>query len=93
MADEYICQDNAIEFLTGEEVATVTATQKRLKNRLQRLKKERPNEIDMIINKDGSICAHIPVRWVRIQPNHVMSEEEQAERAEIARRTIARRDS
>lgn len=90
MATEYVNDENAIEYLTGSRTATVTATHLTLKNRLQRLKKERPNEVDLIINQDGSICAHIPVRWIKIHPNRVLSEEEKAERAEIARRVFAR---
>lgn len=63
------CIENTIEFLTGETRATVTFSQGRYKSRIKKLAAERPEECSIVAeNQDGSICAHIPVSWIKISP-------------------------
>jgi len=82
----YICDENAIEFLTGQKVATVTFTQGRYKTKIKRLAETNPDECKIIaINDDGSLCAHIPVDWVKISPKKQISEEQRQARSEAAR--------
>ena len=80
MTDDF---ENAIEFLNGQKTATVTLYRGRLQNRILRLAEERPDEVAVICRPEennGFLFAHIPVKWLRIQPPKQMSEE-QRERA------------
>lgn len=71
------CIENVIEFLENQESATVTFSQGRYKGKIRKLAEERPGECQIIAeNKDGSLCAHIPVKWIRIIPCMKLSEEQ-----------------
>ena len=83
-------EENAIEWLTGQKRATVTATQKRLANRLQKFAKDFPDAVDIIVNKDGSVCAHVPVNWVKISPQKSRSMTEEQREAAAERLRLAR---
>lgn len=70
------CTENTIEFLAGETRATVTFSQGRYKSRIKKLAAERPEECSIVAeNQEGSICAHIPVSWVKINPLPKVAEE------------------
>ena len=80
MTDEY---ENAIEFLNGQNTAAVTLHDRRLRNRILRLAEQHPDEVAVIClpeENNGFLFAHIPAKWLRIQPPKQMSEE-QRERA------------
>ena len=75
MTDEY---ENAIEFLDGQKTATVTLHNRRLQNRILKLAEERPDEVAIICRPEennGFLFAHVPLKWLRIQPPKQMSEE------------------
>ena len=81
------CVENVIEFLENQERATVTFSQGRFKSRIRKLAAERPEECEIVAeNKDGSLCAHIPVKWVKIKPTKQLSEGQRRERAERFKR-------
>lgn len=75
--DGYI--DNSIEFLKGEDTATVTFSQGRCISKIKRLAKERPEEVEIVTDAEGILCAHIPVSWIKIYPNPQYSEEQKEE--------------
>lgn len=63
--------------------ATLSLSQRRTISRVRQLAKSHPEECQIIAeNKDGSICAHIPVSWVRINPSRELSEEQRRQMAE-----------
>ena len=69
--------ENAIEWLRDRKRATVSFTQGRMITKIKKLAEARPEECQIVAeNKDGSICAHIPTRWVKIVPSRQMSESE-----------------
>ena len=73
----------AIEWIKGDNTATVTApTSTRLKGQVMRLAEKYPDEVEFTdVNKDGSIVAHVPVRWVNIRhPKKVTDEQKEAAR-------------
>ena len=79
------CIENAIEFLKDEKRATVTFSQGRYKSRIRKLAAAHPEECQIVAeNKDGSICAQIPVDWVKIAPLRTVSDE----RRELSRRVM-----
>lgn len=69
--------ENVIEFTTGSKRATVSFSQGRYKTRIKQLAKSHPEECEIVAeNQDGSLCAHIPVKWIRINPSKELSEDE-----------------
>lgn len=83
MADSM--NEHVIEWIRGDEKATVTApSTTKLKGQVVRLAEKYPDEVDYIENKDGSICGHVPVKWVNIRHPRTMSEEQkEAARARL----------
>lgn len=83
------CIENVIEFLENQERATVTFSQGRYKSRIKKLAAERPEECGIVAeNQDGSLCAHIPVAWIRINPGMELTEEQREQKAETMRRNF-----
>ena len=68
--------ENMIEFISGTRTATVTFTNQKHINRIKKLYEERGDEFKYLKeNTDGSVCAKIPLKWVKISPPKQMSEE------------------
>lgn len=79
--------ENAIEFIKDSERAIVTFSQGRYKTKIRNLAAERPEECEILAeNKDGSICAHVPVAWVKISPPKSVSEEQRMKAREQMQR-------
>lgn len=70
--DEFV-----IEWLRGQTVATITApNSSALKGRIQKLSIEHPEDCKIIAeNKDGSILAHIPIGYIKLNAPRNWSEE------------------
>ena len=63
-------KENVIEFLKNDKTATLSFTQERYITKIRNLAKRKPDECKIVKeNKDGSIVAHVPVSWIRINPN------------------------
>lgn len=86
-------QENNIEFLTGQKRITVTFSAKKWVNKIKRYGESHPEDIDYVENEDGSICGHIPIKWLKISPPRqvILSEDQKAERASRMRQIAARR--
>lgn len=84
-------QENNIEWYTGDKVVTLSFSQKKYVSKIQKAAKTHPEVKILAENSDGSICAHIPLSWVKVSPprkSRELSEEEKqaaAERLRIAR--------
>lgn len=60
-------QENAIEWIRNSNVATVTFSQGRYISKIKKLAEKYPEEVQITAeNKDGSIVAHIPVSYIKI---------------------------
>ena len=73
--------ENMVEFISGTRTATVTFTNQKHINRMKKLYEERKDDFKYFKeNKDGSICAKIPLKWIRINPGskegRIMTEEQ-----------------
>ena len=73
--------ENMIEFISGTRTATVTFTNKKHINRIKKLYKERKDDFKYLVeNQDGSVCAKIPLKWIKINPGsktgRIMTEEQ-----------------
>lgn len=72
-------QENCIEWIRGSQTATVTFPRSRFTTRIMKLAEQYPDEVQIChVNKDGSIVAHIPVKYIRLQrpSQRVCTEEE-----------------
>ena len=59
--------ENVIEFLRDQKTATVTFCQKKFINKIKDLADKFPDECRILKeNEDGSIVAHIPVKWIKV---------------------------
>lgn len=84
--------ENVIEWIRGQQTATLTLTRGPLVTRVKKLAEQRPEECQIIAqNEDGSILAHVPVKWSRINPTLTLSEEEKERRKEIALNMVEKR--
>lgn len=73
--------ENMIEFISGTRTATVTFTNKKHINRIKKLYEERKDDFKYLVeNPDGSVCAKIPLKWIKInagsKEGRIMTEEQ-----------------
>lgn len=78
--------ENVIEWLCGDETASVTFSQAKYKNRIKKLK-EQNDAIRIFENQDGSIYAEIPLEYIKIAKPKTkeMSDEDKQELVERLR--------
>ena len=63
--------------------ATLSFSQGRYKSVIRKLAEKHPEDCRIIAdNKDGSICAHVPVSWLRISPPRQYTEEQRQQMGE-----------
>ena len=87
--------ENVLEWIKNEPVATVTFSQGKYITKIRKLAERFPDECQITHeNQDGSIVAHIPTKWIKINnPQRVMTEEEKrlaAERIRNSRKNRAK---
>jgi hypothetical protein len=81
--------DNVIEWMQGDRRATLSLSQKKQITRVLQLAKDRPDECEIVaLNRDGSICAHVPSAWVKILPTRQLTEEERQRLSDQMKRNI-----
>lgn len=73
--------ENVLEFISGARTVTVSFTNQKHINRIKKLYEERKDDFKYFNeNTDGSICAKIPLKWVKLNPGsktgRVMTEEQ-----------------
>lgn len=80
---------NCIRWHKDQEQATMTLSQRRVIFRVEKLAASRPEECQIIArNPDGSVYAHIPVSWIRINPGMQLTEEQREKLADSMRRNV-----
>ena len=87
--------ENNIEWYTGDDRVTLSFSQKKYVSKIKKYAKNNP-EVDIVAESlDGSICAHLPLSWIKISPprkGREFTEEERlaaAERLKVARESKA----
>lgn len=79
--------ENVMEWVRDQKRATLSLSQRRTIARVKKLAVKYPDECQIIAeNKDGSLYAHVPVEWIRINPGKKLTEEERVKMAERMRR-------
>lgn len=62
-------RETAYDHVDGRETFTVTAAERWSIALVNRLKRERPEDVEIVHrNEDGSILARMPFEWMRIVP-------------------------
>lgn len=80
--------ENNIEFLRDAKIATCSFSQGRFISKMKKLAEKYPDECQIVAeNKDGSIVAHFPVKWVKIskREGRTLTDEEKKVKAEQLR--------
>ena len=81
--------DNAMEWITGSKQGSVTFSQKKWVNKIEKYARDYPDDIQILErNADGSIFAHVPASWFKLSPprkGRDISEEEREAAAERLR--------
>ena len=72
------CNECSIAWIRGGEYAEVSAYNgSRLKGRILKLSEQFPDDVKILVtNKDGSIFAHIPSKYVKLRAPKVLTEEQ-----------------
>lgn len=85
--------ENNIEFLTGQRKVTFTFTARKYINRIKKYKESHLDDVDFVENSDGSICGHVPLKWLKISPPRKveLTDEQKAERSERMRKLATSR--
>ena len=69
--------ENCIEFLNNQHQFTVSFCMPKWINKIKKLKEEHPDDIKIIAeNEDGSICAKLPMKYLKISAPRKVSEEQ-----------------
>ena len=95
VSDGYSFTETVIDHYPGQEYFSVSTGERRMKNRLRKLREQHPEEvICMAENTDGSVYYHVPVSYVQIRPPRKinMSDEQRAALAERMRNMNASAD-
>lgn len=88
--------DNSICFWRNSDVASVDFSQGRYITKIRRLAEKYPDECKIILeNKDGSVIAQVPRKWIKVSPPKKieMSDERKAALSERMKRMIEDRKS
>lgn len=79
-------QENMIEFIVGQKTATVTFSNRKYINRIKKLYEDRKDDFKYFVeNDDGTVCAKIPLKWIRINPGSKTGRTMTDEQREAAR--------
>ena len=69
--------ENCIEWLNNQKEITLSLCQEKWINKIKKLHKNNPDDVEIIAeNVDGSICAKIPISFLKISPPRQVTEEQ-----------------
>ena len=79
--------ENMIEWQTNARTATVTFTNPKHIRKIKELYEEHSEDFKYFkFNKDGSVCAKIPLKWIRISAGRTGTKREMTEEQKQALR-------
>jgi len=81
--------ENCLEFLTRQKTMTVTFCSQKWINKIKKYANSHPDDVKILAtNADGSICAHVPIKWLKISPprKDTLTDEQRRERSEMFKR-------
>ncbi len=69
-------RENAVEWITGDDRIVVSLTQRKFISKVKSLADKFPDEVSLVENLDGSICANLPLNYLKISHPRQMSDEQ-----------------
>ena len=87
-----IDNENAIEFLRNDKVATVTFSQGKFISKVRKLAEKYPDKVQIVYENKTSVVAHVPVSAIHLSiTTRELTEEQRKTLAENARKALAQR--
>ena len=87
------CIDNGFEWYTGDNMATITFSQKKWINKIKKYMEEYPDDIEIVAeNDDGSIMGKVPVSWIKFSPPRMGRELTDEQKKAVAKRLAEARE-
>ena len=75
--------ENVIEWLNNDSEVTVTLSQRKYITKVKKLLEKNPDEVRIVAeNKDGSIVAKLPLKYIKISAPRKVSEEQRKQARE-----------
>ena len=78
-------KENNIEWITGDNMMSVTLTSQRHITKIRKLAERKPDDVKITTNKDGSIYATLPLSYLKFNPPMNLTEEQKEKLREKAK--------
>lgn len=75
--------ENCVEFLNNQKTMTVSFCSQKWITKIKKLSQSNPDDVEIIAeNKDGSICARLPIKYLKISAPRKVSDEQRQKASE-----------
>ena len=75
--------ENCVEFLNGQKTMTVSFCSQKWITKIKKLHELNPDDVEIIAeNDDGSICARLPIKYLKISAPRKVSDEQRQRASE-----------
>ena len=75
--------ENCVEFLNNQKTMTVSFCSHKWITKIKKLNQSNPDDVEIIAeNKDGSICARLPIKYLKISTPRKVSDEQRQKASE-----------
>ena len=75
--------ENCVEFLNNQKTMTVSFCSQKWITKIKKLSQSNPDDVEIIAeNKDGSICARLPIKYLKISTPRKVSDEQRQKASE-----------
>ena len=75
--------ENCVEFLNNQKTMTDSFCSQKWITKIKKLSQSNPNDVEIIAeNKDGSICAKLPIKYLKISAPRKVSDEQRQKASE-----------
>ena len=75
--------ENCVEFLNNQKTMTVSFCSQKWVTKIKKLSQSNPDAVEIIAeNKDGSICARLPIKYLKISVPRKVSDEQRQKASE-----------
>lgn len=75
--------ENCVEFLNNQKTMTVSFCSQKWITKIKKLSQSNPDDVEIIAeNKDGSICARLPIKFLKISAPRKVSDEQRQKASE-----------
>ena len=75
--------ENCVEFLNNQKTMTVSFCSQKWITKIKKLSQSNPDDVEIIAeNKDGSICAKLPIKYLKISVPRKVSDEQRQKASE-----------